>query len=85
VNGGDLFLPTRTQTFEQEYSDLTVSNRRPSTSQPITATLPKEFHKKPDRMLSRGRQNMCKRFWRTPNLSQIFWRVKVLSVVLWAG
>jgi len=32
VNGHDLTLPTRTQTSEQEYSDLTASNRRPSTS-----------------------------------------------------
>jgi len=31
VNGRDLTLPTRTQTSEQEYSDLTASNRRPST------------------------------------------------------
>ena len=37
VNGCDLTPPTRTQTSEQEYSDLTASNRRPS-------TLPTAFH-----------------------------------------
>ena len=31
VNGFDLTLPTRLQTSEQDYSDLTASNRRPLT------------------------------------------------------
>jgi len=30
VNGHDLTLPTQTQTSEQEYSDLTASNKWPS-------------------------------------------------------
>ena len=32
LNGRDLTLPTRTQTSEQEYSDLAASNRRSSTA-----------------------------------------------------
>jgi len=43
VNGHDLILPTRTQTSELEYSDLTANSRRPS------ATLLKAFRKEPDR------------------------------------
>jgi len=31
VNGRDLTLLTRTQTSDQEYSDLAASNKRPST------------------------------------------------------
>ena len=34
VNGCDLTPSTRTETSEQEYSDLTASNRRPSTLPP---------------------------------------------------
>jgi len=41
VNGHDLTLPTRTQTSEQEYSDLTASNRRMST--PYSRNTPQNF------------------------------------------
>ena len=41
VNGQDLTLPTRTQTSEQEYSDLTASNGRPST--PYSPNTPRSF------------------------------------------
>jgi len=70
VNGRDLTFLTWTQTSEQEYSDLTASNRRPST--PYSRNTPKAFHEESGRMLSRGRQNMCRRFWHTPNISQKF-------------
>jgi len=50
VNGRDLTLPTRTQTSEQEYSDLTlVAGGRQHRAD---ATLPKAFHKESGRMLS---------------------------------
>ena len=68
VNGHDLTLPT--QTSEQEYRDLTASNRRPSTR--THGKLLKTFHKEPSRMLSRGRQIMCRRFQHTPKISQKF-------------
>jgi len=41
VNGHDLTFPTRTQTSDQEYSDLTASNRRPST--PYARKTPQSF------------------------------------------
>ena len=41
------FLPTRTQTLEQEYSDSAVSNRRPSTPWPTQATPRKLFTRNP--------------------------------------
>jgi len=41
VNDRDLTLLTRTQTSEQEYSDLTASNRHPST--PYTHNTPQSF------------------------------------------
>jgi len=57
VNDFDLTPSTRTQTSEQEYSDLTASNRRRQQHAPA-ATLHKVYHDEPGRMLSRGRQNM---------------------------
>ena len=41
MNGGDLTLPTATQTSEQEYSDLTASNRRPT--KPYSRNTPQSF------------------------------------------
>jgi len=41
VNGRDLTIPTRTQTSEQEHSDLTASSRRPST--PYSQNIPQNF------------------------------------------
>ena len=70
VNGRDLTSPTQTQTSEQEYSDLTTSNRRPPTLTP--ATLPKAFHEEPGRMLSRGQQSICGPLWHTASISQKF-------------
>ena len=72
VNGRDFILPTRTQNSEQEYNDLTASNRRSST--PYSTTLPRSFHEELGRMLSQGRQNMYKGFWLTPKISQKFTR-----------
>jgi len=41
VNSRDLFPPARTQTSEEEHSDLRASNRRPSTPQPTPKHSPK--------------------------------------------
>jgi len=76
VKGSDLTLLIWTQTSDQEYSDLTASNRRPST--PYSATLHKPFHEEPGRMLSRVRQSMCRRVWHTP-------KIEIWSVVLGPG
>jgi len=70
VNGRDLTLPTRTQTFEQEYSDLTDRNRRPST--PYSINTPQNFSRGSRRMLSRGRQSISRRHLHTPKISQKF-------------
>jgi len=70
VNGRDLTSPTWTQTYEQKYSDLTTSRRRPST--PTPATLPKAFHKEPGYMLSRGRQSILRYLWHTPKIYRNF-------------
>jgi len=70
VNGRDLAFPTWSQAYEQKYSDLTASHRRPST--PTPAALPKAFHKQPGYMLSRGRQTMLRYLWHTPKISQNF-------------
>jgi len=45
VNGHDLIAPTRTQTSEQECSDLTASNRRSSTL--YSRNTPKFFTRNP--------------------------------------
>jgi len=68
VNSCDLTPPTRTQTSEQEYSDLTASNRR--LSRPYSRNPPKAFHEEPGRVLPRGRKNMCRRLWHTPKISR---------------
>ena len=65
----DLTSPTRTQTFEQEGSDLTASNRGPST--PHSRKTHTVFHEEHGLMLSRGWQNVC-RFWHTPTISRKF-------------
>jgi len=57
VNGCDLTPPTRTQT-EQEYSDLTTSNRPPLT--PYFRKTAQSFSQGTGRMLFRGRQNKRK-------------------------
>ena len=36
------------------------------------AILLKDFHEEPGRMLSRGRQSICRRHWNTPKISQKF-------------
>ena len=45
MNGRNLILLTRTQTFEQECNDLMDRNRRPST--PYSRNTPKAFHEEP--------------------------------------
>ena len=70
VNIRDLTFPTWTQTYEQIYSGLTTSHRRPST--PTPATLPKAFHKEPGYMPSRGRQSLLRGLWDTPKVFQNF-------------
>jgi len=59
---------TQTEGSVQEYSDLTASNRRPSHR--TAATLPKAFHMERGRMLSRGRQNICRHLWHTFKIYQ---------------
>jgi len=57
VNGWDLTPPTRTQTSEQEYIDLTANitgNRQHCT----IATFPEAFHEGPVRMLSRSTKHV---------------------------
>jgi len=72
VNGRDLTLPTRRQTSEQDYSDLTVNNSTGGRQHCTSATLTKGFHKEPGRMLSRGRQSVCRRLLHIPKISQNF-------------
>jgi len=50
------------------------------------ATLLKTFHEERGRILSRGRQNMCKRLWHAFKISQkAAWRVKIWCVVVPPG
>ena len=66
-----IYSSVTSQTSEQEYSDLTASNtcaHRHRTS----ASLSKAFHEETSRMLSRSRQNVCRRFWYTPKICQKF-------------
>jgi len=67
MNGRDLTLLTRTQTSNQEYSDLT-----PGRQHRTTARLHKPFQEEPGHMLSRVRQSMCRNLWHTPKISQKF-------------
>jgi len=62
VNGCDLTPLTRTQTSEQEYNDLTVSNRRLLTSY-TRRKFPKALLEEPYRMIFRGRQNKRRHLW----------------------
>ena len=67
ASGCDSTPPTRIQTSEQECSDLPATDgcqHRPP------GTLPKAVLVEPDRMLSRGRQNMRWHLWHT--LSNVF-------------
>ena len=50
VNGCGLTPPTRTQSSEQESSDLTTSMRHPSTL--YSRNIPKAFHEEPGHILS---------------------------------
>jgi len=67
MNDCVLTQPLRTQISEQEYNDLTASNRRQLTL--YSSTTP-HFPEEPGHMLFRGSQNMCRRLWHTPNISQ---------------
>jgi len=76
VNCYDL-TPTRTQISEQEYSDLTVSNRTPYSSNTLNA-----FYD-----LSRSTKIFFSRLTHPcyQDYSKIFWRMKVWSAMLRAG
>jgi len=88
----DLTLPTRTQTFDQKYSDLTVSNRRSST--PYSRNTPQSFsrgtqlHPALSRStsrcvpLSRSTKHVYTFLAYSQDFSKICWRVKIRSVVL---
>jgi len=58
----------RLQSSEQEYNDVTASNRRPST--PYCCNTLQNFSQGIWNALSRGRQNKCKHLWHTPNFSK---------------
>ena len=86
TNGERLWTPpTRTKTSKQENSDLTASNSLTASNRRTPATPPKAFHEESGRMLSRGRQKVCRRFCHTPKISQNCWKVKISSVVLCPG
>ena len=71
VNGRGLTLLTRTQTSDKEYSDLTANNRRPPT--PYSRNTPQEIFSRGNQSYAfSGRQNMCRRLWRTPKISEKF-------------
>ena len=77
-NTRNLMLPTWTQTFDQEYNNLTASSKHHT-----QAKLRKAFHQGPGHMLSWVCQNMCRHLWHTPTISHICWRVKIWSVLLY--
>ena len=84
VNGRDLTLPMRTQTSEQEYSDLTASNRRPSI--PHSRNTPESFSRGTrSYAFSRLTKHVEKFLAYSQDFSKICWRVKFWSVVLWPG
>jgi len=58
VDGCDLTRRKLLSGIQWFYS---YSNRWPSTPWPTPATRPKAFHEEPSHILSRGRQNMCRR------------------------
>jgi len=75
VNGRDLTLPTRTQTSEQEYSDFTTSNRRPST--PHSRNTPQSFSKGTRLYaLSRSTKHVKTSLAYSQDFPKFCWRVK---------
>ena len=84
VNGRDLTLPTRVQTSEEQYIDLTASNRRPST--PYSRNTPQSFSRGTrSYAFSRSTKHVWKFLAYSQDLSKICWRVKFCSAVLWLG
>jgi len=84
VNGCDLTPPTRTQTSEQEYSDLTHSNRRPST--PYSRNTSNSFSRGTrSYAFSRLTKHVQTSLAYSQDFSKICWRVKIWSVVLRPG
>jgi len=81
VNGRDLTRPTWTQTPEQEYSELTASNRRPST--PYTGNTPHSFSEGTrSYVFSRSTKHVYTFLAYCQYFSKFYWRVKFWSVVL---
>jgi len=75
VNGRDLTLPKRTQTSEQEYSELAASNRRPST--PYSRNTPQSFSegtRLTTFLRSTKHVKMCLAY--SQDFSKFCWRVK---------
>ena len=70
MNSGDLTLPTRTQTSEQEYSDLAAINRRPSTS--YSGNTPRNFTRGTHSNTFSGQQDKSRRLWHIPRISRKF-------------
>jgi len=70
LNKRNLILSTQTQISEQECSDLTVTGTVNTVA--YSHSTPKAFHEEPNRMLSQGRQKMCRRFWHILKISQKF-------------
>jgi len=75
VDGRDLTLPTRTQTSEQEHSDLAASNRRPST--PCSCNTPQSFSQGTrSYAFSRSAKHVKTSLAYSQDFSKFCWRVK---------
>jgi len=74
MNGGDLTMPTPTQTCEQEYSDLTASNRRPS--KPYSRNTPQSFSRGNRSSAFEVHKACVHIFCILPSFLKICWRVK---------
>jgi len=75
VNGCDLTPPTQTQTSEQEFSDLTASNRRPPTS--YSRNTPQSFSRWTRSYTVSTSTNVGRHLWHTTKISIKFsgkWR-----------
>ena len=64
-----IFFPTQSKMSSRTPMGRPVTGGRQHST---PATLPKAFQEEPDRMLSRGQQKICRRFWHTPKISQKF-------------
>jgi len=77
VNGRNLAHPTRTQTSEQECSNLTASNRRPSLSTPYSRNTPQNLSQGTQLYaFSRSTKHVKTSLAYSQDFSKFCWRVK---------